>query len=111
MHRFLEWHVSQYMTKNVKAIPPGMTLHELGALFDRHDFGLLIGGGAADAQIHSEHEHHDSDGGVKRINPARSARRDSWIPLQQFLATALAPIIVRCRNRSKLHCHDMACGY
>ena len=41
MHRFLEWHVSQYMTKNVKAIPPGMTLHELGALFDRHDYNCF----------------------------------------------------------------------
>lgn len=41
MHRFLEWHVSQYMTKNVRAIPPSMTLHELGALFDRHDYNCF----------------------------------------------------------------------
>jgi CBS domain-containing protein len=41
MHRFLEWHVSQYMTKNVKAIPPSTTLHELGALFDRHDYNCF----------------------------------------------------------------------
>ncbi len=38
MHRFLEWHVSQYMTGNVRAVSPQMTLHELGALFDRHDY-------------------------------------------------------------------------
>jgi len=41
MHHFLEWHVSQYMTKNVKAIPPGMTLHELGALFEHHDYNCF----------------------------------------------------------------------
>jgi len=41
MHRFLEWHVSQFMTKNVKAIPPSMTLHELAALFDCHDYNCF----------------------------------------------------------------------
>ena len=41
MHHFLEWHVSQYMTKNVKAIPPSMTLHELGALFEQHDYNCF----------------------------------------------------------------------
>ncbi len=41
MHRFLEWHVSQYMTKNVKTVPPSMTLHELGALFERHDYNCF----------------------------------------------------------------------
>ncbi len=41
MHRFLEWHVSQYMTKNVMAIPPGMTLHDLGALFENHDYNCF----------------------------------------------------------------------
>ena len=41
MHRFLEWHVSQYMTKNVKSIPPTMTLHELGALFELHDYNCF----------------------------------------------------------------------
>jgi CBS domain-containing protein len=38
MHRFLEWHVSQYMTKDVKAIPSTMSLHELGTLFNHHDY-------------------------------------------------------------------------
>ncbi len=41
MHRFLEWHVSQFMTKNVKTVPPSMTLHELGALFERHDYNCF----------------------------------------------------------------------
>jgi CBS domain-containing protein len=41
MHHFLEWHVSQYMTKNVMAIPPSMTLHELGALFENHDYNCF----------------------------------------------------------------------
>ncbi len=41
MHSFLEWHVSQYMTKNVKAIPPSMTLHDLVALFDHHDYNCF----------------------------------------------------------------------
>ncbi len=41
MHRFLEWHVSQYMTKNVTAIPPGMTLQELAALFEHHDYNCF----------------------------------------------------------------------
>jgi CBS domain-containing protein len=38
MHRFLESHVSQYMTEDVRAVPPAMSLRELGALFDRHDY-------------------------------------------------------------------------
>ncbi len=38
MHRFLEWHASQFMTKNVKTVPPTMTLRELGDLFDHNDF-------------------------------------------------------------------------
>jgi CBS domain-containing protein len=38
MHRFLEWHAGQYMTKNVKTVAPTMTLRELGRLFDRNDF-------------------------------------------------------------------------
>jgi CBS domain-containing protein len=41
MHRFLEWHVSQYMTKNVKSIPPSMSLHDLGALFEHHDYNCF----------------------------------------------------------------------
>src|SRR3974377_1960545 len=41
MHLFLEWHVSQYMTKDVTAVPPSMTLRELGALFDRHDYNCF----------------------------------------------------------------------
>ncbi|MGB8738077.1 MAG: CBS domain-containing protein, partial [Rhodomicrobium sp.] len=41
MHHFLEWHVSQYMTKNVTAIPPGMTLQELAALFEHHDYNCF----------------------------------------------------------------------
>jgi len=38
MHRFLEWHASQFMTKNVKTVPPSMPLRELGELFDKNDF-------------------------------------------------------------------------
>lgn len=38
MHRFLEWHASQFMTRNVKTVPPTMTLRELGDLFDQNDF-------------------------------------------------------------------------
>jgi CBS domain-containing protein len=38
MHRFLEWHAGQFMTKNVKTVPPTMTLRELGQLFDQNDF-------------------------------------------------------------------------
>jgi CBS domain-containing protein len=38
MHHFLEWHASQYMTKNVTAVPSTMSLHDLGALFDRYDY-------------------------------------------------------------------------
>ena len=38
MHRFLEWHAAQFMTKNVKTVPPSMSLRELGELFDKNDF-------------------------------------------------------------------------
>ena len=38
MHKFLEWHASQFMTKNVKTVTPGTTLRELGELFDKNDF-------------------------------------------------------------------------
>lgn len=41
MHRFLEWHVSQYMNKSVTAILPSMTLRDLGALFERHDYNCF----------------------------------------------------------------------
>jgi CBS domain-containing protein len=41
MHRFLEWHVRQYMTKNVMSIPPSMSLHDLGALFEHHDYNCF----------------------------------------------------------------------
>ena len=41
MHRFLEWHVSQYMSKNTTAIPPSMTLRDLSALFERHDYNCF----------------------------------------------------------------------
>ncbi len=41
MHRFLEWHVSQYMSKNTKSIPSSMSLHDLGALFDQHDYNCF----------------------------------------------------------------------
>jgi CBS domain-containing protein len=37
MHHFLEWHVSQYMTRDVMTVPSKMSLHELGSLFDRYD--------------------------------------------------------------------------
>ncbi len=38
MHRFLEGHASEFMTKNVRTVPPTLTLRELGDLFDRNDF-------------------------------------------------------------------------
>jgi CBS domain-containing protein len=41
MHRFLEWHASQYMTENVITVAPAMTLYELGALSGRHDFNCF----------------------------------------------------------------------
>jgi len=51
MHRFLEWHVSEFMTTNVESVPSSMTLRELGALFDHNDYnsfpvvddGALVG--------------------------------------------------------------------
>ncbi len=41
MHRFLEWHVSQYMSTNIKSIPSSMSLHDLGALFEKHDYNCF----------------------------------------------------------------------
>jgi CBS domain-containing protein len=41
MHHFLEWHVSKYMTRDVMSIPPSMPLHDLGALFDHHDYNCF----------------------------------------------------------------------
>ena len=41
MHPFLEWHVSQYMTKDVKTIPPSMHLRDLGSLFERYDYNCF----------------------------------------------------------------------
>ncbi|WP_246742880.1 CBS domain-containing protein [Rhodomicrobium vannielii] len=38
MHRFLEWHASQFMTKDVESVPSSLTLRELGALFDHNDY-------------------------------------------------------------------------
>ena len=38
MHQFLEWHAGQFMTKNVRTVPPTMSLRELGELFDKNDF-------------------------------------------------------------------------
>jgi len=38
MHRFLEWHASQYMTKAVNTVTADMTLRELSSSFDRYDF-------------------------------------------------------------------------
>ena len=38
MHKFLEWHARQFMTKNVKTVPATMTLRELSELFDKNDF-------------------------------------------------------------------------
>ena len=38
MYRFLECRAAQYMTANVIAVTPGMTMHELEALFAEHDF-------------------------------------------------------------------------
>jgi len=41
MHRFLEWHVSQYMTRAVKTVPSSMTLHELATLFEQYDYNCF----------------------------------------------------------------------
>ena len=38
MYRFLQTHVSDYMTSPVVSVPPGTTLIELEARFDEHDF-------------------------------------------------------------------------
>jgi len=55
--------------------------------------GLLIGGGAADAQLHSEHEHHDSDGAFhRRFDDAEkwakefdNPERDAWQKPEEVL--------------------------
>jgi len=41
MHRFLEWHASQFMTKDVKTVTADLNLHDLEALFDRYDFNAF----------------------------------------------------------------------
>jgi CBS domain-containing protein len=41
MFRFLEWHASNFMTQKVVTVAPDVTLAELGALFERHDFNAF----------------------------------------------------------------------
>jgi CBS domain-containing protein len=41
MYRFLECTVGQYMTKSVKTVTRNVTLHELEALFAKHDFNAF----------------------------------------------------------------------
>ena len=38
MYRFLDQNVDGYMTRNVKTVPRGLTLLELGEMFERDDF-------------------------------------------------------------------------
>jgi CBS domain-containing protein len=41
MYRFLECTVSQYMTRSVKTVTRRMSLRELEALFEQHDFNAF----------------------------------------------------------------------
>jgi CBS domain-containing protein len=41
MYRFLECTVSQYMTRSVKTVTRRVTLRELEALFEQHDFNAF----------------------------------------------------------------------
>ena len=41
MYRFLECTVSQYMTRSVKTVTRQITLRELEALFEQHDFNAF----------------------------------------------------------------------
>jgi len=41
MHRFLEWHAREFMTRSVETVSSGVTLRELDSLFDRHDFNAF----------------------------------------------------------------------
>jgi CBS domain-containing protein len=41
MYRFLECTVSQYMTRSVKTVTRRITLRELEALFEQHDFNAF----------------------------------------------------------------------
>jgi len=41
MYRFLEATVERYMTTAVKTVMPGLTMRELEALFDEHDFNAF----------------------------------------------------------------------
>jgi CBS domain-containing protein len=41
MHRFLESVAAQYMSRNVVTVPRTLTLRELEALFENHDFNLF----------------------------------------------------------------------
>ena len=41
MYRFLECTVGQYMTRSVKTVTRQVTLRELEALFEQHDFNAF----------------------------------------------------------------------
>jgi CBS-domain-containing membrane protein len=41
MYRFLECTVSQYMTRSVKTVTHQVTMRELEALFEQHDFNAF----------------------------------------------------------------------
>lgn len=41
IYKFLEYKVGQYMTANPMTIGPGITLRELEALFEEHDFNAF----------------------------------------------------------------------
>lgn len=41
MYKFLESTVGQYMTRDPMTVPPAITLRELEALFDEHDFNAF----------------------------------------------------------------------
>ena len=41
MYRFLDYTVGQYMSREVASVTRGMTLRDLGALFEKHDFNAF----------------------------------------------------------------------
>jgi CBS domain-containing protein len=41
MYRFLECTVGQYMTHSVKTVTRQVTMHDLEALFEQHDFNAF----------------------------------------------------------------------
>ena len=41
MYRFIEYTVGQYMTQHVKTVAPDVTLRELEAMFEQHDYNAF----------------------------------------------------------------------